>query len=222
MWGGFAQANWTPSGSRWGVDFGARYDHDAHLRLRLRAARDPLLLSGPRLDAARCSPAGPSGRRRRSSARSAAGSATSRTSRPASPARRLGPTGSRESTSRTRTSRYRSTWHRRTSTTTSSASRRRARSTSRSTPTPTFRAPARRLRRSWHAGRRSRALTFDASYGILDFRNTGDEHGDDPLQPVLEPASWRKRRSRSIRSRTSRRTLARSASTGRSHRSSAS
>ncbi|MCU0253499.1 MAG: TonB-dependent receptor, partial [Acidobacteria bacterium] len=29
MWGGFAQANWTPSGSRWGASLGARYDSDA-------------------------------------------------------------------------------------------------------------------------------------------------------------------------------------------------
>ncbi len=28
MWGGFAQANWTPSGSRWGASIGARYDTD--------------------------------------------------------------------------------------------------------------------------------------------------------------------------------------------------
>jgi outer membrane receptor protein involved in Fe transport len=29
MWGGFAQANWTPSGSQWGASIGARYDSDA-------------------------------------------------------------------------------------------------------------------------------------------------------------------------------------------------
>ncbi len=170
MWGGFAQANWAPSGSRWGVDFGARYDPTRSTArafepratlffypsrgwtLRLlagRTFRPPTPIFSEVCCGQTLLPELRGGRHRRNGL-----DLRLRGNLPAEPER----SGSR------------STWPRPTSTTTSCASRRRASSTSRPTPTPTSRAPARRLRRSWPAGRRSRALTFDASYGILDFR----------------------------------------------------